>query len=630
MSDRAAWDAAPVGLLLLDRGGTVTDANATFLTWAGRRRQDVVGAVRLPELLSAGGRIYWETHLDPLLRVEGRVEEVALELRCGPARRPVLLTACLDGDVVRVSVVSAAERARYERELLAARRAADLSTSRVRALHEVTAALSRALGVVGVADALLAASVGPLGARGASLWLTDPRGAMRLHGSSGDGGGPRPARTVLHDRHPLQLADRVVVPLRGTSQVHGVLSLAQRTDPAADPLDVTVLAAVGEHAGTALDRAQLYEQSADVARELQHSLLAVAPPADPRYDIATAYRPGVEMLEVGGDWYDVFGGGDGVLSVVVGDVVGRGLPAASAMGQLRSAVRAVAVPAGGPASLLSYLDEFVEQVDAASMATLAYGELDLSTGHLRYACAGHPPPLLLPTDAPPRLLWDGRSPPLGAFVRPSQRDEGQIRLSPGDRLLLYTDGLIERRDRALDDSLDVLTAAATPLADLALPDAVRALTDRLLADERHRDDVCVLLLRWTGAQFERSLPADLRTLSGVRAELGRWLTEHGADLTTCDDVVLASSEAVANAAEHGSGGDPGAHVLLRARVEPAGRGDTVVVEVRDRGQWREPRPGRTAERGRGLTIMRALVDQVQVQPGDGTTVVLRRRMRGAP
>ena len=190
--------------------------------------------------------------------------------------------------------------------------------------------------------------------------------------------------------------DRVVVPLHGQARLRGALAVVPSPDAAAEPLDLDVLGAVGQQTGLALDRALLYEHTADVARELQHSLLAVDPPPDPRFAVAAIYRPGVEMLEVGGDWYDTFVVSRDLLAVVVGDVVGRGLGAASAMGQLRSAVRAVADPGVGPARLLERLDRFVEQVEAASMATLAYAELDLATGEFRYACAGHPPPVLLP------------------------------------------------------------------------------------------------------------------------------------------------------------------------------------------------------------------------------------------
>jgi anti-sigma regulatory factor (Ser/Thr protein kinase) len=626
---RTSWDTAPAGLLVLGADGVVAEANATFLEWVGRRADDVVGRLRLADLLSVGGRIFWETHLSPLLLVEGQVDEVALELKGPEGRLPVLLSALSDQDggdaVVRVALSRATERARYERELLAARAAAERSAAQVRALQSATAALSRALGVDGVATALLDAAVGPLGAAAATVYVTAGQ-ELAVRGSRGEEAAALPAAGVLlQERTATAVDGRVVVALHGTSELQGVLSVLARDDPGADPLDLDVLTAVGQQAGLALDRALLYEQSADVARELQHSLLDVQPPQDQRFSVAAVYRPGVEMLEVGGDWYDVFLSGDGVLSIVVGDVVGRGLAAASAMGQLRSAVRAVAGPDVGPARLLGRLDRFVEQVEAAGMATLAYAELELATGEVRYACAGHPPPLLLPAHGEPQLLWEGRSTPLGALGS-TDRGEASVRLRAGDRLLLCTDGLFERRDRSLDDGLDVLCRTAAEIGPVPLGEAVRSLTERLLADERTRDDVCVLLLAWSGGAFDRQVAADLTGLSETRRELASWLLLHGVDLPTARDLVLATSEAVANAAEHGSQGHPHRSVRVQARIEPhSGRRGDVVVQVEDSGRWRAATA--SPERGRGLQIIGALVDDVLVEAGDGTTVVLRRRLR---
>jgi anti-anti-sigma factor len=582
----------PGGLLTLEGDGTVVDANRTLLDWIGRDASDVVGRVRIDELLSVGGRIFWETHLRPLLHVEQRLDEVLLELRTPAGRTPVLMTAVVDGDVTRVLLSSAVERTRFERELLAARRAADRSASHVRALQEVTSALSRAVGINGVGAALLDAAVDVLGAAAASLWLADSAGALSLHGSNGEllaDPGPPPVDLVARDDAATVSADRVVVQLRGHAILQGVLSLLPRRDAAAEAPDLEVLTAVGQQAGLALDRAHTYEHSASVARELQHSLLAAPPPDDVRFGVSTTYRPGVEMLEVGGDWHDVFFSGDHVLSFVVGDVVGRGLGAASAMGQLRSAVRAVADADEGPGRLLSRLDRFVGQVEAAAMATVAYAELDLRTGDLRYACAGHPPPLLMTLDGEPRLLWDGRSTPLGAFLRRPERTEGLVRLSPGDRVVLYTDGLIERRGRSLDEGLALLAETAAKGSRLPLDDAVRQLTDRMLDDEQGRDDVCVLVLSWFGPHFERQLPADLSGLSSVRVALGAWLSELGADQATTADLVLAASESIANAAEHGSGLRSTDKVAIQARVERRSDGaDEIVVFVRDQGRWRDP------------------------------------------
>lgn len=621
-----SWDDAPCGLLTLARDGTVLQANRVLWEWTGRTADEVVGLVPLSGLLSVGGRIYWETHLSPLLAVEGRVDEVAVELKVPGGRLPVLLTAVVNGDRVHAAISSARDRMSYERELLAARVAAERASSRLQALQTTTAALSRALGVAGVAQAVLAAAVGPLGAAAATLWLADEDGRLVVHDAAGEPPAPLPASGVLlRSRSAGADGDRTVVPLHGQSALRGVLSLAPRTDAAADPLDPEVLTAVGLQAGLALDRAQLHEQSASVARELQHSLLAGDPPADKRFSVATVYRPGVELLAVGGDFYDVFLASDGVLAVVVGDVVGRGLAAASAMGQLRSAVRAVAGPDVGPARLLNRLDRFVEQVEAAGMATLAYAELDLATGLLRYACAGHPPPLLLRTERDAELLWEGRSTPLGAFVRPVERSEAAVQLAPGDRLMLYTDGLFERRDRGLDEGLELVVQATEGSEGMPLDDAVRSLTTRLLADESTRDDVCVLLLRWIGGDFDRHLSADLTGLSELRHDLAAWLVDQQVTPAVAEDLVLATSEALANAAEHGSGLQPDERVHLRVRLADAAHETAeVVVQVADRGRWRTG--ASSHERGRGLTIIGALVDEVTVDDRDGTRVVLRRRL----
>ena len=628
------YDDAPCGLLLLQLDGTVLAANRTFRDWTGRSAEQLAGGLRLAELLSVGGRIYWETHLSPLLHVDRRVDEVALELTGADGRRPVLLTAAVGDDgLVRAAVSEARERSRYERELLGARTAADLAASRLTALQAVTASLSQALGLSGVAEALLDAAVGPMGAAAATLWLASDDG-LAPYGARGEplDSGPRPT---------VDVDGRQSVPLQGARGLQGVLSLLPRADAGTDPLDPELLLSVGQQGGLALDRALLHEQSASVAHELQHALLAVDAPVDTRFAVATTYRAGVEMLEVGGDWYDVFLAGEGVLSVVVGDVVGRGLGAASAMGQLRSATRAVSEPGTAPAAVLERLDRFVEQVPAASLATIAHALLDLTTGLVRLACAGHPPPVLVPRSGPPRLLWGGRSTPLGVVVTDGHRTDTTVQLAPGDRLLLYTDGLVERRDAGLDERLRVLERVSADLVGGPLEASVAALVARLLDDQQHLDDVCVLLLEWSGPVFERHLSADLRTLAEVRHDLRRWLVDRGLDHRTSDDVVLATSEAVANAAEHGSGGRSTERVHLLARVEqdPDG-GCEVVVQVHDTGSW-QPSAASTAssastaprastasdERGRGLTIASALVDDLVVETGDGTVVRLRHRLR---
>ncbi len=617
VTEPSDWDRAPVGLLRLDPGGRVLDANATGLGWLGRDRDDVVGRP-VTDLLVVGGRIYWETHLAPILHVEGRFDEVALELRVPGGRLPVLVSAVVGAGGTDLALTSARDRLRFERDLQLARSAAAAAERRMTGLQQVTAALSEAVGVDGVVRALLSAVQAQLGAAAGSVWLVGSTGGLERAGSRGDGLPPGPPR--LHEQVP----GRLVLPVQGQRGLQGAVVLVPSTDPGADPLDVDMCRGVAQLAGTALERAGAYEHSASVASQLQRALLAADPPGDDRFEVAAVYRPGVETLEVGGDWWDVFLVGPGLLAVVVGDVVGRGLGAATAMGQLSSAVRALAAADLGPGRLLSRLDEFAERTPGTGMATLAYAELELATGRLRYACAGHPPPALLERGVPARLLWPGRSTPVGAFAAPAVRAEAEVVLRPGDRVLLCTDGVFERRDRDLEEGLDRLLATVDRVGRGRLGDDVTALTDAMLEDEGVRDDACTVLLEFCGEGFEHRVAGDLGGLSAARRALGRWLGERGIEEAVRDDLVLAASEAVANAAEHGLAGDAARSVRLQARLVPGPGEDEVHLEVHDGGRWQDG--GSAPDRGRGLPIMRALVDELDVQSGDGTTVRMRRRL----
>jgi PAS domain S-box-containing protein len=237
------------------------------------------------------------------------------------------------------------------------------------------------------------------------------------------------------------------------------------------------------------------DQEHEVALELQRSLLDGDLPRTEDLEIDVAYRPGVKDLQVGGDWYDAFWlEPDRRAALVVGDVVGRGLGAAATMGQLRSAVRALASTGRGPAELLASLDSYARRHDVGQMATVVYLEVEVLTGEVRFACAGHPPPVVLEPERPARYVWDGRSVPLDAFGTAGAREDGHLRLASGGCVVLYSDGLVERRDRALPDGMDALLST--------LDDLARA--GRLEADEVARvmavepqasDDVCVLTAR---------------------------------------------------------------------------------------------------------------------------------------
>jgi serine/threonine-protein kinase RsbW len=376
---------------------------------------------------------------------------------------------------------------------------------------------------------------------------------------------------------------------------------------------------IAARAALALDNALLYERERDVSHTLQLGLLGGALPSFEHVVIASAYRPGSASLEVGGDWYDAFPLENGALALVVGDVVGHGLEAAVAMGQLRGAVSALA-QSSTPALLLSRLDAFVETVPSAATATLAYVELDPATGAVRYACAGHPPPLVVSPDGRTRFLWDGRSAPLGSILG-QERAGAEDRLGEGETLVLYTDGLVERRTAGIDEGLERLAEVARrrPAGDPRLADEI---CDALVGGESQEDDVCVLTLcRMPSAMmFSHAFPASPAELAGLREQLRGWLEDNGVPEDVERGVVLAVSEAAANAVEHGYGCD-GTGLVTVVAQRTDGR---LEISVRDEGDWREA--SSETDRGRGLDIIRAIVEELSIGHEEGATVL---RMRTA-
>jgi serine/threonine-protein kinase RsbW len=180
---------------------------------------------------------------------------------------------------------------------------------------------------------------------------------------------------------------------------------------------------------------------------------------------------------------------------VVGDVVGRGIEAAATMGQLRSAIRALASTGLAPGTLLGALDGYARRHGVGQMATVAYAEIDLSAGTMAVACAGHMPPVVAAPDRPPRFVLDGRSAPLDAYADPTTRPQTEVGLPPGALVVLFTDGLIERVDRPLSEGLDAVVGALEARRDAPAQRLADELTRALMADRRTTDDVCVVALR---------------------------------------------------------------------------------------------------------------------------------------
>jgi PAS domain S-box-containing protein len=413
-----------------------------------------------------------------------------------------------------------------------------------------------------------------------------------------------------------ELGSLAAVPMRASGRIVGVLHAGSRSVRPFTAEDLELLHLAAERVALAVDRARLFEREHRIAETLQRSLLPERLPELPGVELAARYLPGSAEVHVGGDWYEVVPLTGGRLSAAVGDVVGRGIRAAAAMGQLRNAMRALALEGLSPARLLDRLSELSIGL-GREFATATTLELDPTTGILSYASAGHPPVLAVPPAGEPWFLEGGRSTPLGVEAGMAY-PEAVAQLTPGTTLLCYTDGLIERRGETLEDGLARLRAAAAGASDPQL------LADRVLGamtGEHREDDVAVLVIRYVMAptRLELRLPSEARSVARFRAETKIWLEEAGVARADVDDVVLAVSEACSNAVEHS--GVERAQVALSAEF----RDTEVVLAVQDTGRWQPPHL--RFERGRGFRILRALMDDVQVsRRGDGTEVRMRRRL----
>ncbi|MFE9956848.1 SpoIIE family protein phosphatase [Micromonospora sp. NPDC005299] len=409
----------------------------------------------------------------------------------------------------------------------------------------------------------------------------------------------------------------VVLPLTGTTDEQlGELRVWRREGGGAEQAALTELARL---VGVRLENARLYEAEHRIATTLQHSLLPRTLPQLPGAVVASRYLPGGADIEVGGDWYDVIGTPDDELVLVIGDVVGKGVRAAAAMGQLRNALRAYVLEGYDPGEALTRLNRLVGSTEGGSFATVVCLHFSPRTGRLRYASAGHPPPLLIRGDEAVFLHDRALGPPVGAIPGTAYRTV-DAELAPGGRLLLYTDGLIEDRQAGIDAGLGQLRADATTPGE-HVADLVDAVVERVAERTRH-DDVAVLALEATELnRFALRLPADPTRLSVLRKRLEDFLVAHHVGETDLFDLTVAISEAAANAIEH-----PVAPAEPMIGVEVTIEDRTVTATVRDSGRWRESTG--SSFRGRGLALIQALGEMTVTRTDDGTELVLRRRLAG--
>jgi serine phosphatase RsbU (regulator of sigma subunit)/anti-sigma regulatory factor (Ser/Thr protein kinase) len=567
---------------------------------------------------------------------------------------------------VAAQAAVAIENARLLSAEQVARRQAEQTTARLALLQEVTARLARTLTTDEAVDAVMETLVTRLGAKRAGVFLRTAQGGLQaVAGHRGrSGSSPQYGALPPGNRDPVSVTDATGVPvvartpeevraaltpdqlatvqalesfaclpLRTAESGLGVLGLTWDQPRELGGAEVEMLAAAAGQLAQALDRARLYEaertarfdlsrsvaELIDVSTTLQRSLLPRELPRIEQVTVAVRYLPGAAHAQVGGDWYDVVATPGGGATLVVGDVQGHSLAAAAVMGQLRTALHAYLSEGHHPDVALARANLLMSQLDPSVLATCAIFALDPQTGSARIVRAGHPLPVLRRSTGQVCEVAVEGGVPLGV-VDQAVWPVTTITLEAGDRLLLYTDGLIERRDADLDEGVaQLLDAVAT-----AVPgrDAEQGCDD-ILAVLGHdlTDDVALLVCDYAGPVEGRAaatvtLPADLAAIGNARAFATATLDRWGLSRLS-DTVRLLASELVTNALIHTDG---------PATLELRRDGGTVRLRVTDADtrppQLREDaEPDLESDSGRGMVLVEALSSTWGVEPsGSGKTV----------
>jgi PAS domain S-box-containing protein len=523
-------DAMPAAFCLLDREWRFRYINAQAERLMGGPRVEFLGRTVAEAFPEPVGGVF-----DDALRAAMRSgEPISFEAASPsePVERWVEVRAWPEPGGLAVYILDVTDRVRAEE---AARRA----TARTALLASVTAELSGALDgesalgrlaqlvVPTLADGCIVTVVDREGrARDIGSWHRDPQRrplleryteirldtlplaspvGLALHSGTSatelvtavlDLMPPGPARGILQALGP---ETAVVVPLPGEERTVGVLTLYQ--DPGRDVADddLETLQQVAVHAGRAIERVHRQSQQAQLAEALQRSLLT-DPPEIAHATVVVRYVPAAEAARVGGDWYDAFLQRDGSAVVVIGDVVGHDTAAAASMGQLRGLLRGIAHYSGaGPAEVLRGLDEAISDMHTDTLATAAVARFERADAEggwtrLRWANAGHPPPLVLEPDGNVTVLGASFGDLMLGVDPAAQRCESVTTLRSGSVVLLYSDGLVERRGSTIDEGTDRLVQNLRALATRPLHDLCDALLRQMLHGTPE-DDVALVAVR---------------------------------------------------------------------------------------------------------------------------------------
>jgi len=445
----------------------------------------------------------------------------------------------------------------------------------------------------------------------------------------------RTGRTQLAPLHPdgdgadsQVAATALAVPLTANAEVIGVMTFIDGPGRLFEPDDVSLATEVASRAGVALSNATRFQREHVVAEVLQRAVLPDSLPAVDGLQLDAEYRAGVAGTYAGGDWYDVFELGEDSVFFSVGDVMGKGAAAAALMGQVRSAIRAYAVSGLSPTEVLSSLDRLFDVLIEDRVATAVVGTLTPSTGRVVLSNAGHPPPLVVRADGSATFCPMQRSLLIAAGLSGAPRPRDELVLDRGDSLLMYSDGLIERRGEVITEGMERLAATATVIARDGWPARPAAILASMLSTEDRTDDVVVLYLSYTGVPDGRLSGQPVgRSRDGMSTlhlepvvestpTARHWIAAHLRDLPAevTGYAALLTSELVTNAVLHAA-----TPMCVTLHILP----DRIRVDVAD-GNPAFPslkEYGREAATGRGLTLFNTLASDWGVQAVDGGKIV---------
>jgi serine phosphatase RsbU (regulator of sigma subunit)/anti-sigma regulatory factor (Ser/Thr protein kinase) len=414
----------------------------------------------------------------------------------------------------------------------------------------------------------------------------------------------------------LALAPRslLIVPLIVRDRTAGSLVLGY-TDSGRvyEPSDADLAEEIGFRVAAAIDHAELYERERHVADRLQRAALPAALPIVDGWSFDAVYQAGSREARIGGDWYDVFESRDGTVVFSVGDVVGSGLESAVTMSAVRQAIRGAAAITSDPIAVLDAVDRSIESERPNRIVTAFIGILEVESGTLRYASAGHPPPFLREPDGTVRRLASSGLPLGVRRMASDQQPVSSIVMPVGAMLVLYTDGLTEA-DRDLESGESLLVTSLETAASNVFPaENIRAHVLAAVPQSRELDDVAILTVyrestertwRWTVDG------ADLAGLGAVRHAIAARLAERGFTADECFVAEVIAGEFLGNVARHAGGQ---AEVALDVRDTHA------ALHVLDRGAGGAAPAGggEMDESGRGLLIVERLAGELRIEPRPG-------------